>query len=389
VRQLITMERVDSADSVSVESDSWEDCDRTDSSRGEDNLQEAKTAIYVETVNSQVRVASGEQKVSWSAQNPSHVSAVKSRSPWSLKRTHKRIDGLRHLCKCDRIAPDCLRWEKLAKLICFQALASVVDGNLQKQIQPLHGIVFCLVRLDLWTLMAAIKVSDGSSHNLHPNEYEDIEELLPEYETSTWFGKEYYAGLHPQEEAIMKYVQGFSKVQAIRRIQDVKTLPYLPRMLDVEITTYQVAKAAREFAESSPKFALPQKAKKTGGKIGKADYIELCVRKSREARYLLQAVYRIALELRGHIAKAFSEALLDDISLDSLQAKMSALQEHFTEVSIELGKPPQDLIWGSPSWWYVAIKKNVLNVEEKLIEPGNDHKPKSQTANSSTVNQST
>jgi hypothetical protein len=70
----------------------------------------------------------------------------------------------------------------------------------------------------------------------------------------------------------MKYVQGFSKVQAIRRIQDVKTLPYLPRMLDVEITTYQVANAAREFAESSPKFALPQKAKKTGGKIGKVDY---------------------------------------------------------------------------------------------------------------------
>jgi hypothetical protein len=66
----------------------------------------------------------------------------------------------------------------LANLICFQALASVVDGNLQKQIQPLHGIVFCLVRLDLWTLMAAIKVSDGSSHNLHPSEYEDIEKLL-------------------------------------------------------------------------------------------------------------------------------------------------------------------------------------------------------------------
>jgi hypothetical protein len=70
-------------------------------------------------------------------------------------------------------------------------------------------------------------------------------------------------------------------------------------------------------------------------------------------------VYNIALDLRRYVTQAVVEGL-DEISLERLNAKMSAIQEHFHETCHELGKPTQDLITESRlyvNFSYLSYKK--------------------------------
>ncbi len=75
------------------------------------------------------------------------------------------------------------------------------------------------------------------------------------------------------------------------------------------------------------------------------------MRMEKEARSQLREFCEHAKGLRGAIALAAKENLLDNITLERLKLKISALQQHFHHACDELEEPRQHLIWDADSWW--------------------------------------
>jgi hypothetical protein len=88
-----------------------------------------------------------------------------------------------------------------------------------------------------------------------------------------------------------------------------------------------MAEARKRVVESTPDFTVATDIiEQFGEEYSKSEYAEYCVKDHRQARIDLRLVYNIALDLRRYVTQAVVEGL-DEISLERLNAKMSAIQE--------------------------------------------------------------
>jgi len=169
--------------------------------------------------------------------------------------------------------------------------------------------------------------------------------------TGIKFNKRYqYYFDHPidgdQEALLVEHVNNLSKEQVVQQIQDIKALPYIAKVFERRLFLFQYWNSQKNLVEFNADFQLPSDLY-----ADKASYMNQCFGQVRTHRQIIRDLYNMVLELQKHSIAAASSNLLDDISLNQLKAKMSALQPGFQETCELLGEPKQQLVWNSSTCW--------------------------------------
>ena len=139
--------------------------------------------------------------------------------------------------------------------------------GLSKKVQSIFThILFAIVRLDLWIMvasMAAENHNDDSIFGLKEDEY--VEKLLPAVEVQRWKKESYFQGHHHQEKEVREYVNGFSKEQAIQRICGTKTLGLISRTLNQVLNLYNRSRTHLRHISDTKDFGSPSRVIEHGG----------------------------------------------------------------------------------------------------------------------------
>jgi hypothetical protein len=282
--------------------------------------------------------------ITQNAEQPSDTEIIRKRKVRPSRRSHGRIDGLEHLCKF----PAGIHGFNTELIQLLVPAPPAVGGNEADEMQPLHGIAFCLIRLNISILEARDNAHQNNDYSLfssiessHMNGLLTVDEYERLHTTST------ISMDGAQEARLVEYINTFSTEQIIRRIRDPKALPYMPKMFENRLLTWETWKGQRKMLENDPDFVIPTQYKAGG----KAEYANTCVYNYRILRQIIRNLYTITLHLRKHAIAACSSKMLDDISVRQLKAKMTALQPGFQETCEELGYPREQLVWDTQPWW--------------------------------------
>ena len=284
-----------------------------------------------------------EPNINQSVERPSETGGVRKRKTHSSRRSQKRADGLEHLCKFT--STYCLK----AKLIHLVVPAQpAVGGNENDEMQLLHGIVFCLIRLNITILEAR---DDDHQRNYYSFFSRSESPYMNDLITPDEYKEGYpFPGIpmeSAQEARLAEYINTYSREQIIQRIQDAKALPYLSKVFEHRLVMWNSWKVQKRMLENDANFIIPAHGK---GK-SKSDHAVTCMFEYRLWHRRLRELYNITLKLRNFTIAACSSNLLDDISLQQLKAKMTALQPVFQEACDELELPREKLVWDSQIWW--------------------------------------
>jgi hypothetical protein len=214
--------------------------------------------------------------------------------------------------------------------------------------EALHGIAFCLVRLNISILEARDHAHQNNDYNLFSDlESSHMDDLITADEYKKWYPTPGIPMDSAQETRLAEYTNTFPREQIIQRIRDPKALPYISKLFERRLMMYETWKVQRKMFENNPDFVVPTLHRERG----KGDYTYTCVSECRLWRQSLRDLYNITLQLRNDAIAACSSNLLDDISLRQLKAKITALQLGFQEICDELGLPREKLVWDSQTWW--------------------------------------
>jgi hypothetical protein len=277
-------------------------------------------------------------------EHPLDTEGVRKWKAHSSRRSHERVDGLEHLCRFSA-GVHSLSTELIRSLV---PAPPAVEGNDTDEMQPLHGLAFCLIRLNIDILGAR-----DSSHRRRDFNFFGAQEsghmdgLVTAGECKEGYQIPGSLMDGAQQTRLAEYVKTYSREQIIQRIRDPKALPYLLRIFEHRLMHSGGWRGQIRMVENDPTFVLPANHKE---KV-KADYAYECMLQYRLSRHILRDLYSTTLQLREYAITACSSHLLDDISLRQLKAKMTALQPGFQEACGELGLPREMLVWDSQTWW--------------------------------------
>ncbi|MCJ1485054.1 Dityrosine transporter 1 [Schaereria dolodes] len=224
----------------------------------------------------------------------------------------------------------------------------------QENIEYLYNILCALVQLDLWILEmseAAQEYADWSLFGWQENKRKRIESLLPEEEVDKWRNKGYFQGTYQEEEEVREYVNGFSKEQAMRRLRDLRTLPYISRTFEQMINLYDLRSEQRAHVAKKSEFAVPQRLVTELKLNNETEYIEYVVKQQTSARAMLRSLYNLTIEILRNLANAAPCASIDKASVEALRLKMLEMQRHMGRVSFLLGEPLRTVVFDNDSWW--------------------------------------
>jgi hypothetical protein len=262
----------------------------------------------------------------------------------SSRRSHGRVDGLEHLCKF----PARVYGFHTEMIQLLAPAPSAVGGNETDEMQSLHGIAFCLIRLNTSILVARDNAHQNNDYSIFSSkEFSYMNSLITVDEYERWHTTSTISMDGEQETRLVEYINTFSTEQIIQRIQDPKALPYMPKLFESRLGIWETWKGQRKMLENDPDFVIPPQYKA----VGKAEYANICVYNYRTSRQIIRNLYTITLQLRKHTITACSSKILDDTSIRQLKAKMTALQPGFQETCQELGYPREQLVWDTEPWW--------------------------------------
>jgi len=275
-------------------------------------------------------------------QNVEH-SLIRKRKAHSSKRNHERVDGLEHLHNVPAGTHGLS-----SELVRLVPASPAVRGKEIEETQPLHGIAYCLIRLNINILVARdVAHNDNDySHFSHLESYH-MNGLITADECKEWYSTPGIPMDSAQEARLAEYVSTYSSEQIIQRIRDPKALPYMTKLFELGLLRWESWKGQKRMAENDPDFVPPPLYKEKG----KAEYVNICVYNYRLCCQKLRYLYNITLQLQKYSTIACSSSLLDDISLRKLKAKMTALQPGFQETCEALGCPREQLVWDTQPWW--------------------------------------
>ena len=295
---------------------------------------------YHESDGSQV----DEPNTNQNAEHPSDAGVVRKRKVHSSRRSHERVDGLQHLCKF----PEGIHGLSIELMRLLVPALPAVTGNDIEEVQPLHGIAFCLIRINLSILEARDEAHYSNEYSIFSRpESSHINGLLTLDECKEGYPGPGFVADSVQEIRLAEYVNTYSREQIIQRIRDPKALPYMSKLFDYRLYMWESWKRQKRMVENDPNFVLPNVHKMKS----KAEYAYICGLQDRISRQRLRGVYNLTLSLQKYIIAACSCNPLDDNSLRQLKAKMTALQPGFQETCEALGCPREQLVWDTQPWW--------------------------------------
>jgi hypothetical protein len=275
-------------------------------------------------------------------QNVEH-SLIRKRKAHSSKRNHERVDGLEHL----RNVPAGTHGLN-SELVRLVPASPAVGGKEIEETQPLHGIAYCLIRLNIHILVARdVAHNDSDYSHFSRLESNHMSGLITADECKEWYSTPGILMDSAQEVRLAEYVSTYSREQIIQRIRDPKALPYMTKLFELGLLPWETWKGQKRMAENDPDFVPPPLYKEKG----KAEYVNICVYNYRLCCQRLRHLYNITLQLQKYSIVACSSGLLDDISLRQLKAKMTALQPGFQEACEALGCSRAQLVWDTQPWW--------------------------------------
>ena len=208
------------------------------------------------------------------------------------------------------------------------------------------NILAAVIQLDQWILTAnSIPFENDDRGQAGQQDHDIVESLLPADEVYLWSRSGPPSGPHQLEE-IRRFARGMSKADAIRRILDLRTLPYIRWTFQDLITLHDVRVRQIKYTARTSNVRVPRSLK-----LNESEYIDYCGRGFDQTRARLTSLYVLTMDLRQNIIDAALYSPLNMHCLQALKQRMQQIEHHFEPLCVATERTPFQLVSGTERWW--------------------------------------